>query len=323
VGPKLTISVVIPTTGRVSLAGAVESALGQTLPPLEVVVVFDLPSTGGYEHPDERVRALSTGGGLGGNAARQLGVDAATGEAIALLDDDDRWAATKLETQADVYVAERQAGRHPIVGAALAVVDEAGTVIDQLPRRFPRVGESLENYLFRREQIRYGEAVFASSMVLAPRSLFMVVPLDLGLSIHQDWDWLIHASRVPRVTFPIVRSPQLFYERRDAGGSLSRAGQWQESAAWAQAMVLPQSRRNFGDFILGVTLPAALDSGSRATAWRLATIAFRLGRPGLPATVFAALTLLLPRRLLTLSARTAFRFAPGRSGKARRKASDA
>ena len=92
------ISVIIPTVGRASLRTAVESALTQTVPPMEVIVVVDAdcePDVG----DSAEVRVLRTAGRVGPGPARQLGIDAARGDIIALLDDDDRWHEDKLKTQ--------------------------------------------------------------------------------------------------------------------------------------------------------------------------------------------------------------------------------
>ena len=92
------ISVIIPTIGRASLRTAVESALNQTVPPAEVIVVVD--SDGEPDLPtSDAVRVLRTSGGVGPGRARQLGIDSAKGDIIALLDDDDRWKKGKLEKQ--------------------------------------------------------------------------------------------------------------------------------------------------------------------------------------------------------------------------------
>ena len=96
------ISVVIPTYNRASLiARAIDSALGQTYPTVEVVVVDD----GSTDHTAEliadryghdlRVRYLAQPNS-GVSAARNRGLAAARGDYVALLDSDDVW---RLEVQ--------------------------------------------------------------------------------------------------------------------------------------------------------------------------------------------------------------------------------
>jgi glycosyltransferase involved in cell wall biosynthesis/N-acetylmuramoyl-L-alanine amidase len=100
-GPTLAplVSVVVPSANRpLLLAEAVASILGQTVTDLEVLVVDD-----GTHDPvvdplgDERVRVLRTGGGRGPAVARNVGIEAARGQILAFLDDDDRWTPGRLD----------------------------------------------------------------------------------------------------------------------------------------------------------------------------------------------------------------------------------
>ena len=102
------ISVVIPTHNRASdCLVAIDSALRQTLAPLEVIVVDD------HSTPQERLRleegcsvrarvkliSFQESDAWGPAAARNLGVRSSRGDCIAFLDDDDAWLPAKLERQ--------------------------------------------------------------------------------------------------------------------------------------------------------------------------------------------------------------------------------
>ena len=96
------ISVIIPAYNReVYLVEAVQSALDQTLPPGEIIVVDD----GSTDRTGEIARSF---GGIvrcirqenqGVAYARNTGVSASIGEWIAFLDSDDLWIHEKLERQ--------------------------------------------------------------------------------------------------------------------------------------------------------------------------------------------------------------------------------
>jgi glycosyltransferase involved in cell wall biosynthesis len=97
-----TISVVIPAYNAAPyVSRAIESALAQTYPPLEVIVVDDGSSDDTAEVVaayEPRVRLLRQDNG-GPAAARNHGVRESVGEWIALLDADDSWLPKKLERQ--------------------------------------------------------------------------------------------------------------------------------------------------------------------------------------------------------------------------------
>ena len=91
-------SVVVPTCDRPHLlAEAVDSILAQTVTDVEVLVVDDSVRTPAPEFGDERVRVIRPGGGRGPGAARNTGLDAASGHYVAFLDDDDVWTPDRLD----------------------------------------------------------------------------------------------------------------------------------------------------------------------------------------------------------------------------------
>ena len=102
------VSAVIPTRGRPELLRrAVRSALAQTLREIEVVIVIDGADFATnlvveeLAQQDSRVRGIMLSSKVGGSDARNRGVDAASGEWIAFLDDDDEWLPGKLQAQID------------------------------------------------------------------------------------------------------------------------------------------------------------------------------------------------------------------------------
>jgi glycosyltransferase involved in cell wall biosynthesis len=97
-----TVSVVIPVyNGAAFIARAIDSALEQSHRPTEVIVVNDgstdatLDVLAAYRG---RIRLLSIANG-GVSNARNLGMQASTGELIAFLDADDSWHPNKLQLQ--------------------------------------------------------------------------------------------------------------------------------------------------------------------------------------------------------------------------------
>lgn len=94
-----TISVVVPCyNAKGFLREAVESALSQTRPPLEVIVVDDCSTDSSLDVIDDlpvvRVRNATN---LGQSASRNVGVSLAKGDYVATLDADDVWLPEHLE----------------------------------------------------------------------------------------------------------------------------------------------------------------------------------------------------------------------------------
>ena len=94
------VSAVVPVRdGERFLGHALESVLGQTLLPDEVIVVDD-GSTDGTEAIARRFPArVVPNAGRGVSAARNTGIVASRGDVIAFLDHDDVWEPGKLERQ--------------------------------------------------------------------------------------------------------------------------------------------------------------------------------------------------------------------------------
>ncbi len=109
-----TVSVIMPLyQGEATVVRALRSALAQTHPPLEIIVVDD----GSTDAGPERVRALDDPrivlirqANAGCGAARNLGIARARGDWLAFLDADDEWLPHFFERAARAFA------RYPDVG---------------------------------------------------------------------------------------------------------------------------------------------------------------------------------------------------------------
>jgi glycosyltransferase involved in cell wall biosynthesis len=118
---NVSISVVIPAyNGGAFLRDAVQSAIAQTLGPLEILVIDDGSQDDTFEVASSYgppVRALRKANG-GPASARNVGIREAHGEWIAFLDADDIWLPQKLEkqvklTDSDVGIVCARASNSP------------------------------------------------------------------------------------------------------------------------------------------------------------------------------------------------------------------
>jgi glycosyltransferase involved in cell wall biosynthesis len=99
------VSVIIPTFNRAGVVNrAIDSVLGQTYRPVEVVVVDDGSTDGTPEVLKSYGDAIASvvQDNAGPAAARNRGIRESRGDLVAFLDSDDLWLAAKLERQVDL-----------------------------------------------------------------------------------------------------------------------------------------------------------------------------------------------------------------------------
>ncbi|HUG39951.1 MAG TPA: glycosyltransferase family A protein [Longimicrobiales bacterium] len=205
-----TVSVVVPTRDRASLLRrAVLSALAQTAPPLEVIIVDDASTddtpdaAARLAQEDPRVRTLTVPEAAGAAAARNRGVAVARGDWVALLDDDDEWLPEKLALQ--LHAAAAAGDRVGLVhGGFEEVAADGSCVRGGLVSGGP---ERLRRLLVRGNRIGHSTVIVRRALLLECGGY------DERLPRLQDWDlWLRLAARtgvahVGRVVARIHRGP--------------------------------------------------------------------------------------------------------------------
>jgi glycosyltransferase involved in cell wall biosynthesis len=201
-----TVSVIIPAYNAAEFVGrAIESALRQTVPALEILVIDD----GSKDVTAERVaqypapvRLLRQANG-GPASARNHGAREARGEWLAFLDADDAWFPHKLEVQ-QTYLAD----------------PEVALVHAREPSEYAPADATFEA-LWRRNFL-------LTSSVLLRRAAFEEAggfDEDRALIGVEDYNlWLRLAARGHR----IVGHPELLHDYTPAPGHLS--GQWERFA---------------------------------------------------------------------------------------------
>lgn len=168
-----TVSVVIPAyNSRDTIQQAVATARAQTLRPSQIVVVDDASK----DDTVQQLKAVADSDLLivkcpvngGGGAARNRGIEHATGDVVAFLDADDLWAPNKLANQMTLL---RTQTRESFVFSAVEHTNEYGEK-HILPKREPWPGESLADYLLKAGNI------MQTSSLLVPRHLLAGHPLE-------------------------------------------------------------------------------------------------------------------------------------------------
>lgn len=208
----MTSAVVIPTKNRARLLGrAVESALRQTLPVEEVIVVDDGSTDetpellGVLARADSRVRTIRLDQSIGAAAARNRGVAATKADWICFLDSDDFWEPEKHRAQADAMTATDR-GAASFTGLRYASEERS---FDVLP---PSTVSALE--------LRSGNVVGSTSSAMVRREAFEAVGgFDPGLPSCQDWDLWMKLRQWG--DFAMVRAPLVTFTL-DSNGRISR-----------------------------------------------------------------------------------------------------
>jgi len=257
------VSVVIPTRGRPQwVVCAVTSALIQSYLCLEVIVVVDGPdpeTVGALRGiDDERLRLIELTEPVGGSEARNVGVRAAGGEWVAFLDDDDQWAAQKVEKQMEA--AAHIHARHPIISSRLLANGTDGNRV--LPRRLYTPREDVSNYLFCRTGLSYGDGMLQTSTLITRRSLLLEVPFLKGLKQHQDWDWLLKVAKRTDVEIAMLPEALTLMRAAGQGESVSRGADWKASLAWAKMARPAMTARAYSFFIATECVPRARKCGA-------------------------------------------------------------
>jgi glycosyltransferase involved in cell wall biosynthesis len=248
------VSVVIPTKDRHDLVvRAVKSALDQTYRYVDVIVVVDgadsLTENALRDIDDDRLSVLVLRRSIGGSLARNAGVQAAKGDWVAFLDDDDEWLPDKLSTQFQLDISSH--GKYPVICCKAYIACNQNYVREIWPRRLPRIDESASDYLLRRKTLFGGETAFMSSMILTKRELLLNVPFR-NIKQHQDWDWLIRASNHPGFNLIYVDKPLLIYNDsyRPRLSTINGFTDWQYSLYWIDGLRNLISKQAYSSFLL-------------------------------------------------------------------------
>lgn len=284
---KPTVSVVIATIGRPSLACAIQSTLDQTYPVDEVLVVAE-PDAQMCLPPDARIRVLKAHTDDGPARSRQRGIDAARGTVVALLDDDDLWQPAKLARQ--LAAVEKVDGDHWIVSSRM-VVQGPGDRERIWPRRLIAPGEVVAEYLFRFDRLGFGNASLQTSTLCFPTALARSIPWgEIFDQPHDEPSWLIRVQRtIPDLRVVQLPEPLSIYNVQGRSVSRDDTDRTGIYIRWGFHHLASESPRVLGDYLCTSPVSAAVSAGSLGGVARAVWSALRHARPGIVALTYAVL----------------------------------
>lgn len=212
------VSVLIPIyKGEAFVRRAVESALAQTYPYVEVVIVNDGSPDNSRQVlepfvtlPNVRYVEKRNGGVA---SARNAGLRVATGAYVALLDQDDAWDPHKLERQ--VAVLESR----PEVALVHADVTYVGPDDRVLPHD-PYFPANVQGHCFR--EFFVANPVMACTALVRRSVLDEVGGFDEAIRFSDDYDLWLRIVRHHAVAY--IDEPLALYRLHDANESRKTAG---------------------------------------------------------------------------------------------------
>lgn len=234
------VSVIIPTYRRSrEVRTAAQSALAQTWPEIEVVVVADGPDAetrAAVEGIDPRLRYLELAQNNGPAAARNAGVAASRGEWLAFLDDDDCMLPGKIEAQ--MRLADPAAPTRMVSCRSIYRCNGSDVV---WPARPIGENEDVADYILRRPSLLGRPGVVSLQSLLVHRSVVERIPFSTH-DDHEDWAWLLEAWHLVGARVVFAWEPLVVYNIATDVVSRSRRVNWADSLAWAR-----QYRKWIGD----------------------------------------------------------------------------
>lgn len=189
------VSVVIPTHNRADLLPrAIKSVQAQTWTDLEIVVVSDGSEDDtkavveALAKDDDRIKFIEYFPARGGNIARNTGIENASGEYVAFLDDDDEFMPEKLEKQMAVMQSDPQIGL-VYTGVHIIYVNE-----DIAYSSIPKASGDLSKEILLDNIIGTTSTVMARKDVLLKAGMF-----DVKLRALQDFDLWIRVCQLCKI----------------------------------------------------------------------------------------------------------------------------
>jgi glycosyltransferase involved in cell wall biosynthesis len=275
------VTAIIPTRNRPdAVVKAVRSALSQSYRKIEVIVVIDGedPMTRDRLNAigDPRLRVIDLAVNVGGSEARNIGIRAAHGAWIALLDDDDEWHPGKIVLQ--ITAALSANASLPVISSRLLVRNSSSEFL--WPRSLYQTGQSVSDYLYCRKSIMDPGNVIQTSTLLMPKKLMLETPFRKGLKMHQDCDWLLRAARRPDVKIFMLPEASTVYNVDETGTSVGRTVDWEFSTSWAREMREYFSPQAYSSFLGAECMWRAVRSRAGLHAyWQIAREFLTKGRP--------------------------------------------
>jgi len=286
-------SVIIPAFNRAYIiATTLRSVVAQDFENYECIIVDDGSSD--VEELEEavamicdsRFRVVRRENG-GGGAARNTGIDEATGEYIAFLDSDDLFLPDKLST-----------ANEKLLGACTSSTDVlfSQVIVNRgldkswiKPSRAPKRGERIDEYLIT------NQGFIQTSTIVVDRLIAKSVRFDESLPFGQDTDFCIRLA-ASGCTFTMLDAPLVIWRDDSAANRVSSNRRHESILEWTDRNRLIMTTRSYHAYRGWHGAKAAIGK-SRLKASALYFTALFRGAFGPSLALRAAIQIYLPPQL--------------------------
>jgi glycosyltransferase involved in cell wall biosynthesis len=280
-------SVIVPVYNRAgTVLPTLQSVRDQTFEDFECIVVDDGSADGDQLQAvvdglnDPRFRYVRRENG-GESAARNTGVDEATGEFVAFLDSDDRWLPEKLGRDAGACAPTR------IVFSPM-LIERGAKIVGQKPKTAPIHGEPISEYAVCRQ------GFVPASSVLVPIDLAKQVRWNEAIVFGNDTDFAVRLGAAG-AEFVMIPQPQSIMNDDESPTRTSRSKDWRRVLGWLQDIRPAMGERAYLAYRGWHVARMAAEDGHYRAALRY-YIAALAGRALSPALAMKALLQILVRR---------------------------
>lgn len=200
------------------LPEAVESITSQTYKDFEIVAIDDGSTDGTRDWLKEHsgsLRVMLNESNLGTYGSLNRAIAAAGGEYIAILNDDDYWASTKLQKQVDLLDSSPNMGLCHVGGQ---FVDEKGETLHGAPLGFEYPATSSGRIL---HELIYHNKIIPSSAMIRRSALDTTGPFDPSFFGCGDWQLFLRIAEHFEIGH--INEPLLFYRVHPGNASLNTA----------------------------------------------------------------------------------------------------
>jgi len=197
------VSVIIPFYNEEKyIETSVQNIIGQTHKNLEILLINDASTDSSLEKisklSDSRIKVISLKNNVGRPAARNIGIEAATGDFITLMDADDECSPKRISKQLDAIIKN---GANTVSGTWIKII--AGDI--EKIKALPASNDEIIKGFIR----KFNRVTFVAGTMMASSSIFKEFKYRTKFKYFEDWDLLLRLYESGKVNF--VNVPELLY----------------------------------------------------------------------------------------------------------------